>query len=100
MDATLLARTTHHIQRYIDALASRQVRESATREELIAELGGPLPEHPEDPFATIDKLAHAGEVGTVASSGPRYFGFVIGGSLPAAQTRSARRGLLAWRLYM
>jgi glutamate/tyrosine decarboxylase-like PLP-dependent enzyme len=85
MDLKLLNRTAEHAQKYLDSLATRPVRESATRDELIAMLGGALPEKGEDPIATIDRLAAAGEVGTVACSGPRYFGFVIGGSVPAAQ---------------
>jgi glutamate/tyrosine decarboxylase-like PLP-dependent enzyme len=85
LNAKLLDRTAEHAQKYLDSLATRKVRESATRNELVAMLGGPLPEHGDDPTATIDRLAAAGEVGTVACSGPRYFGFVIGGSVPAAQ---------------
>jgi glutamate/tyrosine decarboxylase-like PLP-dependent enzyme len=85
MDPKLLQRTAEHAQKYLDSLATRKVRESATRDELVAMLGGRLPEHGEDPTVTIDRLAAAGEVGTVACSGPRYFGFVIGGSVPAAQ---------------
>jgi glutamate/tyrosine decarboxylase-like PLP-dependent enzyme len=85
MDPKLLQRTAEHAQKYLDSLATRKVRESATRDELVAMLGGRLPERGEDPTVTIDRLAAAGEVGTVACSGPRYFGFVIGGSVPAAQ---------------
>jgi glutamate/tyrosine decarboxylase-like PLP-dependent enzyme len=44
----------------------------------------PLPEEGEDAVAVIDALAAAAEPGLVASAGPRYFGFVTGGSLPAA----------------
>lgn len=85
MNPELIARTMQHAQKYLDSLPTRPVRESATREELVTMLGGVLPEESEDPIATIDRLAAAGEVGTVACSGPRYFGFVIGGSVPAAQ---------------
>ena len=51
---------------------------------LRAALGGALPEHGEDPRAVVDALAAAVEPGLVAMGSPRYFGFVIGGSVPAA----------------
>ena len=47
-------------------------------------LGGPLPEAGESPAAVVEALAAGAEPGLVASSGPRYFGFVTGGTLPAA----------------
>jgi glutamate/tyrosine decarboxylase-like PLP-dependent enzyme len=43
-----------------------------------------LPAGGADPAAVIEHLAAAADAGLVASAGPRYFGFVIGGSLPAA----------------
>jgi glutamate/tyrosine decarboxylase-like PLP-dependent enzyme len=52
---------------------------------LRAELGS-LPDGPTDPKAVIDQLVEVVEPATVATSGPRYFGFVVGGSLDAATT--------------
>ena len=52
--------------------------------ELVQALGGPLPEEPRDPQVVIEDLAAAADPGLVATPGPRYFGFVTGGSVPAA----------------
>src|SRR4051812_14492046 len=82
--ASLLQRTVKHAEAYLDRLDDRPVRATATRDELLGILDGPMPERGEDPVRSLDVLAKAGEVGTMASAGPRYFGFVIGGSVPAA----------------
>jgi glutamate/tyrosine decarboxylase-like PLP-dependent enzyme len=47
-------------------------------------LGGSLPQHGSAPDSVVELLANAGMRGTVASVGQRYFGFVVGGSLPVA----------------
>ena len=44
----------------------------------------PLPEGPTDPAVVVRDLADAVEPALVATSGPRYFGFVVGGALDAA----------------
>jgi glutamate/tyrosine decarboxylase-like PLP-dependent enzyme len=51
---------------------------------LQAALGGPLPEHGSAPAEVIDQLARGAAPGLVGSTGPRYFGFVVGGGVEAA----------------
>jgi glutamate/tyrosine decarboxylase-like PLP-dependent enzyme len=65
-------------------LPSRPVIPSATAADLREALGGPLPEEPRDPKLVVAELAAAADPGIVADAGGRYFGFVTGGSLPAA----------------
>jgi glutamate/tyrosine decarboxylase-like PLP-dependent enzyme len=50
----------------------------------LGQLGGPLPEQPSDPASVLALLDDIGSPATVASTSGRYFGFVIGGVLPAA----------------
>ena len=82
--AALLRRTADLAAGFLATLDERPVRASATRAELLAGLGGPLPETGEDPTTVLEHLAREAEPGVVGMAGPRYFGFVIGGSLPAA----------------
>lgn len=86
MESTrLLAdRVVSHACDYLATIAERPVHASLTADDLRARLGGPLPAAGDDPIRVIDALADAGTHGTVATQGPRYFGFVVGGSLPAA----------------
>lgn len=51
---------------------------------LVARLGRPLPDDGEDPELVVEEMARDFGPGLVATAGPRYFGFVIGGQLPAA----------------
>jgi glutamate/tyrosine decarboxylase-like PLP-dependent enzyme len=73
-----------HAERFLTTLDERPVAASADAAAVRAALGGPLPERGEDPVAVIDALAAGAEPGVMATAGPRYFGFVIGGALPAA----------------
>ena len=69
---------------YLAGVADRPVAGPVEAAALRAALGGPLPEEGADPAAVVEALASAADPGLVATAGPRYFGFVIGGSLPAA----------------
>jgi glutamate/tyrosine decarboxylase-like PLP-dependent enzyme len=75
---------TEHARRYLAEVPDRPVREPASVEELRASLERNLPEAGEDPAAVVEALADAAEPGLIALNSPRYFGFVIGGTLPAA----------------
>jgi glutamate/tyrosine decarboxylase-like PLP-dependent enzyme len=79
----LLSDAAYRASRYLDGLDERQV--APTREPLdrLSELGGPLPEGPTDSTEVLALLDRVGSPATVASAGPRYFGFVVGGTLPA-----------------
>lgn len=82
MTDDLLATVAALITEYQRGLAERPVRARAGVDDLHAMLGGALPDRPTDPAAAIATLAGALDAGTVASAGPRYFGFVVGGAMP------------------
>jgi len=67
---------------YLDGLATRPV--ATPTADLAAALDEPLPETGLDPAATLDEWLRRAGPGIVASSGPRFFGFVNGGTTPAA----------------
>jgi glutamate/tyrosine decarboxylase-like PLP-dependent enzyme len=73
-----------HAERFLETVEERPVAATATATEVRETLGGPLPDRGADPDEVIDLLARGADPGIVASAGPRHFGFVIGGALPAA----------------
>jgi glutamate/tyrosine decarboxylase-like PLP-dependent enzyme len=79
----LLLRTAEIAADYLESLDERPVFPRAPIEYLAAALGGSLPEEPSDPLVVVEEMAHAVEPGVVATAGPRYFGYVTGGALPA-----------------
>lgn len=79
-----LAAAAQHAQAFLDGLDERPVAARVDATAVHDALGGPLPERGEDPDTVIDALVAGADPGLVASAGPRHFGFVIGGALPAA----------------
>jgi glutamate/tyrosine decarboxylase-like PLP-dependent enzyme len=84
LDQPLLDRAREHAVSFLRDLPGRHVGARATRDELLQALSAPLPDAGEDPMAVLDLLAGQAERGVVGSTGPRYFGFVIGGSIPVS----------------
>lgn len=80
----LLNETASYAAEFLEGLAERRVAPTATAEELRKQLGGPLPDEPQESRQVIADLAKRAEPGLMATPGRRFFGFVIGGSLPAA----------------
>ena len=71
-------------QSFLSTVAERPVAARVTLTQLRETLGGPMPDEGLPAGAVLDALASAASPGLVASAGPRYFGFVIGGSHPVA----------------
>jgi glutamate/tyrosine decarboxylase-like PLP-dependent enzyme len=80
----LLADAAERSARYLAGIGSRRVAPSARDVARLATLVGPLPEDPCDPAKLLALLDDVGSPATVATAGGRYFGFVIGGTLPAS----------------
>src|SRR6476659_769382 len=82
VDENLLTRAHQHALDYLRMIPDRSVAPQMTREELLALLSMTLTEDGDDPAGVLDALARAAELGTMGTASPRFFGFVIGGSLP------------------
>jgi glutamate/tyrosine decarboxylase-like PLP-dependent enzyme len=80
----LLETTAEYAIRYLEGLDARQV---APTEEAITNLiqfDEPLPNEPVEPELVLQLLDEIGSPASMAQAGSRFFGFVTGGSLPAA----------------
>jgi glutamate/tyrosine decarboxylase-like PLP-dependent enzyme len=73
-----------HARRWLDSLEDRPVPPRADVAEIVERLGTALPDKPQDPAAVVEHLATACEPGLTAMPSGRFYGFVIGGTHPAA----------------
>jgi glutamate/tyrosine decarboxylase-like PLP-dependent enzyme len=80
----LLSAAAEHAADYIESLPERPVGARLDPSEAREAIDGELPAHPLEAREVLDELVAAADPGITAMGSPRYFGFVIGGALPAA----------------
>ncbi len=76
--------TAERAMRYLETLNDRKVAPASAAIDNIHGFAGSLPDSPSNPEEVIKMLDEMGSPATMAMAGPRFFGFVIGGSLPVA----------------
>ncbi|HSU92969.1 MAG TPA: aminotransferase class V-fold PLP-dependent enzyme, partial [Gemmatimonadaceae bacterium] len=81
---SLLSDAAERAATYLESLPDRSVAPTAEAVAALSQFEQPLPEHPQNPSEVLATLDELGSPGTGASAGGRYFGFVIGATLPAA----------------
>jgi glutamate/tyrosine decarboxylase-like PLP-dependent enzyme len=79
-----LNRAAEHARHWIGSLDDRRVAPALDADAISARVGGPLPQEGCRPEDVVDLLAAEAEPGLTAMPSGRFFGWVIGGTLPAA----------------
>src|SRR4029077_12679324 len=88
IDNDALALAAQRSRHYIQGIAERRVAPGQRELAALSRFHEPFPESPTDPSEVIVMLDEMGSPSSVASTGGRYFGFVIGGTVPAAMAAS------------
>src|SRR3954454_23148872 len=84
VEAAILERAVAHAHRWLESVPGRRVPATGTADDAAARLGVALPAHGRPATDVIDELAAAVEPGLMANASGRFFGWVMGSSLPAA----------------
>jgi glutamate/tyrosine decarboxylase-like PLP-dependent enzyme len=84
----VLTAAAERARRYVREIGRRRVAPDGEQVAALARFHEPFPERPSDPNEVIAMLDEIGSPATVATTGGRYFGFVIGGALPASMAAS------------
>jgi glutamate/tyrosine decarboxylase-like PLP-dependent enzyme len=79
-----LDRAREHARQWLASVPHRSVPPSVSIDEMVGRFGGRLPEGPCAPADVVDELATIGEPGLLAVGSGRFYGWVMGGTLPAA----------------
>jgi len=80
----LLLEVADRSARYLAGTSSVRIAPSSEEIARLEAMGGALPQAPCDPAEVVALLDDIGSPATVVTASGRYFGFVIGGTLPAA----------------
>lgn len=89
----LLLDVAKRANRYVEGLSRRKVSPSPEAVGRLKLLDVPLQNEPIDPATVLAELDEIGSPATVTSTGGRYFGFVVGGCLPAAMMANLLAGV-------
>jgi len=81
---TLLHAAADHAAAHLEADVDAPVRAPRTPAEMVEAFAGPLPDQPTEAAAVLDELVAVASPGITRTTSARFFGFVVGGSLPAA----------------
>ncbi len=73
-----------HARRYLASVPDRPIPPRRAADELAKAFGETIPDGPSDPAATVDLLGDVADDGLMTMASGRFFGWVTGGTLPAA----------------
>ena len=83
-DPAVLDVAMTHARRWLETVPARRVPATGTADDVVGRLGSRLPPHGQPGTEVVDRLVTAVEPGLMANASGRFFGWVMGSSLPTA----------------